>query len=490
MTRDHAASILASPDVTRFSSGPPVDPKEGDVYLYKIDTSEQPESHDWSRDGIEWKNNGLRKCPVEDPVLLIRYYNLKNGEGFYRRVYALLAVQNPSFVLVHYSGDHRCASSQNYAKQKEMMQENSNELQSVSTAGSMSVELIGDLPSTSAVLPKSGDVTVSTQFTNSISCPCSNMISQADILAIYKVSNLLDGYVWEYRLIPHVFVVFGGTSEKAVEDVIRSGNVMLFYFTTGIFGFFLTFLLFSHAPIEDNLGVPIAFMLHTCEHAQIQALFLNIVAKRYHLLMTHAVNVFTDGSETKLCAVVDIFPKWNCIVTWEQLSTVVKTWLQNHAVDDLEKCLSDIKSLINCQTFKDYCNELGVSSINWSKGFKEYFCSTVHKIITQYCGRWLLKDAALYCVKDGNAPIPVTNFISLVKKRLRTMHPAIGSMLVTLYSYQVHVNKNLSQGAFGQASCNLYDICQSKCNGSCECCEHGAYVEKATDAVNSLYNIS
>jgi len=94
----------------RLSYCPSSTPKENETYLFKVENENKTRmrSGDFLEDGIEWRNNGVRKHPSHSAELCVRYYTLKNGHGFFRRCYTLAYPKDNAFALIHYSGDHRC----------------------------------------------------------------------------------------------------------------------------------------------------------------------------------------------------------------------------------------------------------------------------------------------------------------------------------------------------------------------------------------------
>ena len=87
LSRQAIIQIFKKPNTSKLSFLPPVHPKEGDVFLYS-DSFSSSLSKDILCDGIAWKSTGVKSHPSSSPQMHIRYYSLRHGHGFYRRVYS------------------------------------------------------------------------------------------------------------------------------------------------------------------------------------------------------------------------------------------------------------------------------------------------------------------------------------------------------------------------------------------------------------------
>ena len=257
----------------------------------------------------------------------IRYYSLRHGHGFYRRVYSTTEQNNSmaaSFTLVHYVGDHSKVTPMPHGNRNNHLERNYTK-----TFPSTLKSMANQQHSPKAV------------YCNLVSTPCSSVhvpsalpknveqvrnkmknekrktrISKDDLYSLNAIANCIPKYVLNYILFPRLILVFGVDSLwqelKSLKEETKF--VTLSYDTRFNLGdYFLSVLLLRHGAFKENPIIPLAFLLHQKKDKECHTTFFRTLKTQYSNIVKNAKNIIiiTDRKESIVQAIMEVFPNWN-----------------------------------------------------------------------------------------------------------------------------------------------------------------------------------
>ena len=105
---EEVLQILTNPCEAKMIDKPPVNPRPGDLYLYR---GTEHTINDWKCDRLCWVNDGNKKLPRKNPIIRKSYFNAKvvgenntvmTSKSFKREASSL--IDNPHHTLIQYMG--------------------------------------------------------------------------------------------------------------------------------------------------------------------------------------------------------------------------------------------------------------------------------------------------------------------------------------------------------------------------------------------------
>lgn len=259
-----------------FSSGPPVNPKPGDIYFYK--NEKNPD--DWKADQYAWEWISGDYLPKKNPVVYTISSKCLHGPEFKRRAWFLLGENRTKIngtVIIHYIGSlenvrplphgnrtshlhitHVPTAKSQLKAQREMISYPSNDSYKKLVCTDVN-------PCLEKVLHPRDQKQVQNTKRNELQ---KRLLSKDDIIGVCTLASEVDGFIDDIKLFPDFHVIM--SSNRCIaqfKDAIGYHGCYLTYDTTFSRGdFYLSVLSFVDPIFEnvccENPVLPVMYMIH------------------------------------------------------------------------------------------------------------------------------------------------------------------------------------------------------------------------------------
>jgi len=451
---DDAYSILFNPDKSKLSSLPPANPVGGQVFAYSTETSLVA---NWRLDGISWRSTGVRKYPVENPTVRVRYFELRHGAGFFRRSYSL--VEDSPYEVVFYSGD--CTKAVRLPKNN-YKNHSANASKWSGNAGKKGA-LTPKRPRSATSDNRQADGIISsddetTDDANETSreeasiqrCRSDQSVSKRikllhvhDAYASLQVAHTLQGYVWEIQVYPRYVVGFGlrALTEQLqnLPGGIRTEDMYLSYGSSfKINDFYLSSIVYRHAVFNEAPVIPMCFLIYDSKTPEVHSIFFQLVKKTFPFLCEKHMVIVAGREKPVADGIRAAFPNWTHLVCWDQILNDAERWLKTYGGKRRNNVASrsQLIDLMSCASVELYEKRKKALQRSWSRAFTEYFDKHLDLVIKEKANRWVLEELDLYSPGRGITGQNAVHFHSLLNKILRLKKTTTEELLVALYYLQ------------------------------------------------------
>ncbi|XP_062978400.1 uncharacterized protein LOC134396010 [Elgaria multicarinata webbii] len=449
-TVEEVHDILTHPEYEKTITDPPCKPCGGDVFLYSFKDSPQ-RRNDWRSDEYSWISNGVRLWPKKDPKVKKIYHKIKRAQGtrhFVRHSYTLLD-GTCELVLLHYLGNEKEFQALPFGNRKE-------NLGGMHTRSGRKVILDANPEP-----PQINEDFCSEPLSDSTDTPVSHpqnleqrrnelkierqckRISHDDLFNVYELSQVLDGFIHEYTIIPLVLLVMG------LQDVLSEINeiiqlnpdfpILFSYTETFEVGdFYLSTLLFKNVLFSESPLLPVMFMVcdSNTEDSH-ERLFVRLL-EQCPSIDSENVVIATDGEKGIKNALDGVLPHCRRVMCWNRLRQNVKCWLKKHGTSSgkTKRYLADISNLLRSSSEQDYTSKVQSLGRKWSKAFFDYFREELHQTITVNAGSWVLKDMNIHHEKGGITANMPPSFHAALKRISGWEETSLEVIVLSLYAMQ------------------------------------------------------
>ena len=226
---------------------------------------------DWRCDQYRWFQNGRKKIPKNDPVLVKTYFVCVNTNGKFKR-HAYSQIGDAHKTLIHYLGDHTTAIDfpHGNSKQNERVHVRTcpSVLRSITNVDAPSniykkeITKNDCLPEHQPVLkPRNVKQVSNMQSNNRQKC----RVSHDALYNIHELAYDLDGFIAKIITYPDLVIVCGSPLMVAelgkVLQLSTTSTQLLSYDTTFKLGdFYLSPLLFCHSAFIESPVLPALFL--------------------------------------------------------------------------------------------------------------------------------------------------------------------------------------------------------------------------------------
>lgn len=354
-------------------------------------------AEDWRVDGYRWFQNGIKKIPRSDPIVIKTHFISTSPSGhnkeFKRHSYKLIQ-DDGNKVLVHYIGDESVACNfphGNSKSHKIFHRTCKSTLHKLSASHETPEVVYKNLVSQSNcttsyqpfLLPRNSKQVANMQYRERQN----NRLSHDALFNLHEIAYDLGWFVKKINTYPDLLVILGDDRMlNLLNNLIQVDSKLpqlLSYDTTFQLGdFYLSPLLFRHTLFSESPVIPAIFLLHERKFQKVHEEFMKYIADAVPKLVNGEITVplVIDDEVGLFKAVGKHLTCVKRVMCWNHTINSVKVWLKKHGATTAEipAYISHVRELL-CQTsLFNYEENLKLFQDEWSQSFSTYYVQSVH----------------------------------------------------------------------------------------------------------------
>lgn len=204
---------------------------------------------------------------------------------------------------------------------------------------------------------------------------------------LHELSYDLDGFVAKITTFPDLEVICGlnvmiNEVDKLLPMSTQTPQLLSYDTTFQLGDFYLSPLLFRHVAFSPSPVLPALFLIHERKLQTTHEEFMKHVSKVIPSLTNSQLKIpIVTDDEAGICKAIDLhLPKLSRLRCWNHIINAAKFWLRKHGAlsSEIPVYVSHMRDLFHQPNEEAYTKQLQVLEGIWSRPFSDYYMAEIH----------------------------------------------------------------------------------------------------------------